>query len=155
MVYTDYKFYKTKYFGDVIDERQAEKWLSLSSDELDALTFGRLINNFPTNEKHAEKVQKAVCAVAEALFRIDEQRQASLAQKGEDGKYHGAVTSISSGRESVSFATGNNTSAYALAVSNNDEQIKLLRGIAEKYISSIPDSTGVNLMYAGGDGYVL
>lgn len=155
MVYTDYKFYKTKYFGDVIDERQAEKWLSLSSDELDALTFGRLINNFPTNEKHAEKVQKAVCAVAEALFRIDEQRQASLAQKGEDGKYHGAVTSISSGRESVSFATSNNTSAYALAVSNNDEQIKLLRGIAEKYISSIPDSTGVNLMYAGGDGYVL
>lgn len=155
MAYTDYKFYKTKYFGDVIDERQAEKWLSLASDELDALTFGRLINNFPNNEKHAEKVKKAVCAVAEALFRMDEQRQASLAQKGEDGKYHGAVTSISSGRESVSFATSNNTSAYALAVSSNNEQIKLLRGIAEKYISSIPDSTGVNLMYAGGDGYVL
>lgn len=155
MAYTNYKFYKTKYFGDVIDERQAEKWLTLASDELDALTFGRLINCFPTNEKHAEKVQKAVCAIAEALFRIDEQKRASLAQKGEDGNYHGAVTSMSSGRESITFATGNNTSAYALAVSDSNEQTKLLRGVAEKYISSIPDSTGINLMYAGGDEYVL
>lgn len=155
MAYADIQFYKTKYFGDVLDERRIEKWLSFASDELDALTFGRLINNFPTNEKHAEKVRKAVCAIAEALFRIDEQKRASLAQKGEDGKYHGAVSSISSGRESISYATTNNTSIYALAATSHEEQANLMRAIAEKYISAIPDNTGVNLMYAGGDGYVL
>lgn len=155
MAYADIKFYKMKYFGDVLDERHIEKWLSFASDELDALTFGRLIDNFPTDEKHAEKVKKAVCAIAEALFRIDEQKRASIAQKGEDGKYHGAVSSISSGRESISYATANNTSIYALAAADHEKQVNLMRAIAEKYISAIPDNTGVNLMYAGGDGYVL
>ena len=151
MAYADKKFYKAKYFGDRIDETELEKWLSRASDELDALTFGRLIKHFPTLEIHAEKVQKAVCAIAEALYNINEQKKAMRAQKGDDGKYHGAISSISSGRETISYSISNNTSVYARAASDNEEQINLLKSIAYKYLAGVQDDTGVYLIYAGGE----
>ncbi len=151
MAYADKNFYKAKYYGDCIDAIELEKWLSRASDELDTLTFGRLIEHFPTLEIHAEKVKKAVCAIAEALYNINEQKKAMMAQKGEDGKYHGAISSVSSGRESISYSLNNNTSVYARAAADYNEQTALLKDIASKYLSNIPDSTGINLLYAGGD----
>ena len=90
MAYTDFTFYGSGYFGDTLTEETAPKWLERASDELDAITFGRLTFAFPTVEVHAVKVKKAVCAIAEALYWIDVQRRASSAQKAEDGSYHGA-----------------------------------------------------------------
>ena len=90
MAYTDFTFYGSGYFGDTLTEETAPKWLERASDELDAITFGRLTFAFPTVEAHAVKVKKAVCAIAEALYWIDVQRRASSAQKAEDGSYHGA-----------------------------------------------------------------
>lgn len=95
MAYTDFAFYGSGYFGDTLTEETSPKWLERASDELDAITFGRLTFAFPTVEAHAVKVKKAVCAIAEALYWIDVQRRASSAQKAEDGSYHGAVASIS------------------------------------------------------------
>ena len=106
MAYADFTFYGSGYFGDTLTEETAPKWLERASDELDAITFGRLTFAFPTVEAHAAKVKKAVCAIAEALYWIDVQRRASSAQKAEDGSYHGAVASISSGRESISYSAG-------------------------------------------------
>jgi len=97
MAYTDFAFYGSGYFGDTLTEETSPKWLERASDELDAITFGRLTFAFPTVEAHAVKVKKAVCAIAEALYWIDVQRRASSAQKAEDGSYHGAVASISTG----------------------------------------------------------
>ncbi len=151
MAYADKKFYKVKYYGDCIDETELEKWLSRASDELDTLTFGRLIEHFPTIEIHTEKVQKAVCAIAEALYNINEQKKAMMAQKGEDGKYHGAISSISSGRESISYSLNDNTSVYARAAVDCEAQTDLFLNIAAKYLSNVPDATGVNLLYAGGN----
>ena len=94
MAYADFTFYGSGYFGDTLTEETAPKWLERASDELDAITFGRLTFAFPTVEAHAAKVKKAVCAIAEALYWIDVQRRASSAQKAEDGSYHGAVASI-------------------------------------------------------------
>lgn len=151
MAYTDYNFYQEKFYGDVLTESTANKWLNMASDELDALTFGRLLTAFPTIEHHAVKVQKAVCAIADALFLIDVQRQAAAAQKNEDGTYRGAVASISSGKESVSYsAVGATASVYASAAASAAEQARLIGSIACKYLSNIPDANGVNLLYAGG-----
>lgn len=151
MAYTNKEFYAVKYFGKLIGQTEIDKWLSFASDEIDSLTFGRLIQQFPTIEIHAEKVQKAVCAIAEALYSINEQKKAMMAQKGDDGKYHGAISSISSGRESISYSLNNNTSIYARAAADYDAQTELLHSIAAKYLFNIPDATGVNLLYAGGD----
>lgn len=150
MAYADYDFYKQEFYGDVLSIGGANKWLSLASDEIDAITYGRLINAFPTIEHHALKVKKAVCAVAETLYYIDIQRKAASAQKGEDGTYKGAVSSISSGRESISYASaGGSGSVYSVAAADANEQAKLINSVAVKYLANIPDANGINLLYAG------
>lgn len=150
MAYADRNFYKEKFHGDVLDDSTSEKWLEMASDELDALTSGRLISAFPTNEVAVSKVKKAVCAIADALFLIDCQRQAAAAKQTADGSYHGAVASISSGKESVSYsALGAAASVYASAAASVVEQARLIGDIACKYLANIPDANGVNLLYAG------
>ena len=155
MAYADFTFYGSSYFGDTLTEETAPKWLERASDELDAITFGRLTFAFPTVEAHAAKVKNAVCAIAEALYWIDVQRRASSAQKAEDGSYHGAVASISSGRESISYSAGSaNSSVYAAAATSAEAQTILIGSIAAQYLANIPDANGVNLLYAGGVGRV-
>ena len=155
MAYADYEFYRVYYAGDALSEDTADKWLVRASDALDTLTFGRLAFAFPTIAIHAEKVKKAVCAVAEALYWIDIQRNASGAQQTADGSYHGAVASVSSGRESISYAApGANGSVYAAAAASASVQSNLIGSIAAQYLANIPDANGINLLYAGGVGRV-
>ncbi len=153
--YADYAFYKSGFFGEALTDENADKWLSLASDEIDTLTFGRLTFAFPTVEAHIEKVKKAVCAVADALFYIALQRKAASARLTDDGEYRGSVASVSSGRESISFSV-NNTSAsvYAAAAANATEQNMLIGKIVAKYLANIPDANGINLLYAGEVRYV-
>lgn len=155
MAYADFTFYGKEFHGDVLTEDTAPKWLDRASDELDAITFGRLTFAYPTVEAHVVKVQKAVCAIAEALFYIDVQRRAASAQKAGDGSYRGAVASVSSGRESISYSIGGvNSSAYAAAAASAEAQASLISSIAVRYLANIPDALGVNLLYAGGVGRV-
>ena len=148
--YTDYAFYKEVFFGDVLTQETAEKWLSRASDAIDNLTFLRLQSAFPTDENHAQKVKKAVCAVAEALYLIDLQQKAAAVQKAQDGSYRGTVKSVSSGRESVSYANvGEAASVYAKAAENSAEMDMLLKSITVRYLANVPDANGVNLLYAG------
>lgn len=154
MAYADYAFYKSGFYGDTLKEDIAEKWLERASDELDALTFGRLTSAFPPVEAQAVKVRKAVCAVAEALYYIDIQRLATSAQQTEDGGYRGAVSSITAGKESISFSNGGNGNVYSAAAASADTKNALIRGIAVKYLANIPDAKGVNLLYAGDVGHV-
>lgn len=148
--YADYAFYNSNFFGEALAEENANRWLSLASDEIDTLTFGRLNFAFPTIEAHAEKVKKAVCAIAEALYYIDLQHKATAAQQTDDGTYRGAVASVSSGRESISYSVNNaSASIYAAAAANIAEQNRLISNIVTKYLANIPDSNGINLLYAG------
>lgn len=157
MAYADYDFYSGAFHGDALTEENADKWLDRAGDELDAITFGRLTFAFPTLEAHAVKVKKAVCAIAEALCYIDEQRRAASVQKAADGSYHGAVASISSGKESISYVTGNNAtnaSVYAAAAADSAAQADLIRNLAVTYLANVPDADGTNLLYAGGGRHV-
>lgn len=150
MAYADSNFYLNSYYGEVLLPDNIDKWLESASDELDALTFGRLSFAFPEVSAHALKVKKAVCAIAEALYSVDVQRKAAAVTKTRDGSYRGAITSVSSGRESISYAVGNvSTSVYAAAASNEIERSKLINSIAVKYLANIPDSNGINLLFAG------
>lgn len=151
MAYADFTFYTESFYGDTLTVENANKWLERASDELDAFTFRRLTSAFPTETAHVVKVKKAVCAIADALYLIDLQRIAASAQQAPDGSYRGAVTSISSGKESISYAVNGAASAsvYAAAAASADAQTALLRDIAATYLSNIPDNNGVNLLYAG------
>lgn len=155
MAYADFTFYSDSYHGDTLTDENAEKWLDRASDELDTITFGRLTFAFPTHEAHIARVKKAACAIAEALCLIDLQRKAASVQRTEDGSYRGAVASITSGKESISYAVGSAAgTAYSAAAANPDAEAALILSIATRYLANIPDANGINLLYAGGVGRV-
>lgn len=152
MAYADLNYYTMNFFGDILTECDAAKWLLRASDELDMLTFGRLSDSFPANFEHADKVKKAVCAIAEALALMDSAQKAASISKGPDGEYHGAVVSISSGRESKSYqnaASAVTASMYAAAAADPKKRSALIKREAAKYLANVPDANGTNLLYAG------
>lgn len=149
MAYTDYAFYTDSFYGDVLAGGTANKYLERASDEVNTLTHRRLEGAFPTIEADAVKVKKAVCAVAEALYLVDYQRKAVALQQTADGGYRGVVSSISSGRESISYSTGTAASVYAAAAADDEKLKNLISDIAVKYLANVPDANGTNLLYAG------
>lgn len=154
-MYSTSQFYVEEYFGNEIPLDDINKYLSRASDELDTLTYGRLIKAYPTEHIYDEKVQKAVCAVAECLYKIEEQRKAVAARIDTDGKYTGPISSIKAGEESVSYASVNSsTSVYSAAAASKEAQNQLIAETATRYIANVPDANGINLLYAGGEAYV-
>lgn len=148
MAYADCDFYKNTYCGDLDDDAAIGKWLDRASDELDIITHHRLECGMPRRSSDELKVKKAVCAVAEALYQIDQQLKAASASEYQ-GQLRSAVASISSGRESISFAQGSGASVYAKAAADGNEKAKLLSETAARYLAGVPDVHGVNLLYAG------
>lgn len=157
MAYADYQFYTEKYYGDTVPESDFPKYAERSSDRIDAITFGRLVNGFPEEERAVAKVKKAVCAVADTLYQIDQIKKASMESVGtitrEDGTVVSkAVSSISSGSESISFATGssgNTESIYGQAALDKKVESVLLYQVATEYLSGVTDKKGICLLYAG------
>lgn len=71
MAYADYEFYTTSYFGDTVPESDFPRYAERASDRIDILTFDRLADGLPENERAQKKIKKAVCTLADALFQID------------------------------------------------------------------------------------
>lgn len=157
MAYADIEFYKTKYCNDTVPDESLEKYLEKASDRIDMITFNRLADGLPDNERAQTKVKKAVCAVADCLYQIDEIRKASMATVGtvtrEDGTMTGKmVSSVSSGAESISYVTGTTGSGsdiYSQAAMDKKVENVLLRQIATEYLAGVVDNKGVFLLCAG------
>ena len=150
-MYATFEFYTSNYYGDVLTEDIADRWLDRASDRIDKLTFDRLRTAYPTDERSSELIQKAVCAIAEALYLIDSQKKAGAAQKTAEGEYKNPVASVSSGRESISYAVGGGSTAYAAAAANETEAQRFINSIAAEYLANVTDANDVNLLYAGVD----
>lgn len=160
MAYVDYQFYTEKYYGDTVPESDFTKYAERASDRIDTITFDRLISGLPDDERAKTKVQKAVCAVADYLYQIDEVKKASMSTVGtitmEDGTVTGKmVSSVSSGSESISYATGSSSasggaeSIYGQAAVDKKVENVLLYQIAAEYLSGVTDKKGICLLYAG------
>lgn len=116
MAITTYEFYINTFYGDVISERDFPKWASKAEDDLMYITNGRI--NEVEYVSYIIQIQKAVCALAELDFKFDE------AMKSADGDSYGAIRSISSGGESVSFDAQANVITNALGDKNAQEKLK-------------------------------
>ena len=137
------------YFGDELTEATALKWLERASDAVDTITFHRLEKGLPGEEVHITRVKKAVCALADVLYRVDQQRVATAASKDAQGNLRAAVASMTSGKESVSYVQSAEASVYAKAASDSAALNSLLQSEAERYLANVPGPDGVNLLYAG------
>lgn len=163
MAYADYDFYADSYFGSVVPESDFMRLAERASDFLDTLTFDRLTDGLPTPEKYQKRIKKAVCAVAEIYYQLDlAQKQALAAASGAsaatdaNGTTTGIITSKSSGSESISYATAQQTGAAAKewsavysAAGDTKAANRLLSDAAMPYLTGVVTDDGTPLLYAG------
>lgn len=157
MAYADYQFYTEKYYGDTVPESDFPKYEDRASDRINMITFDRLVDGLPDDERMVVKIKKAVCALADTIYQIDQIKKASMETVGtvvrEDGTVTGkAVSSVSSGAESISYVTGtsgSNTDIYSQAAMDKKVENVLLQQIATDYLSGAVDKKGICLLYAG------
>lgn len=163
MAYADYKFY-TESFGNVAPEADFPRLAERASDFIDLITHGRLVNGLPTNEYFQKRIKKAVCSLAEILYQIElaEKNAANAAASGASttigtgGSATGVVTSVSSGSESISYATPQQIGAsakewsavYAAAGDVQKTDI-LLQSKAKEFLTGVATDDGVYLLYSG------
>lgn len=164
MAYADYEFYKIKYYGNVISDSQSfDKQAERASDFLDIITFDRLVDGLPDNERAQTKIKKAVCALTDKLYGLElAEKQALSAAAGSDsktdinGKSSGIIISRNSGSESISYASPSEiangakswSNTYSVA-GNEQETNKLLYNTAKVYLMGVKDNEGTPLLFAG------
>ena len=163
MAYTDFEFYATTYHGNVVPEADFPRIADRASNFLDVITFDRLADGLPSDERASTKVQKAVCAVSDKLYELElaEKQANAAAQAGgssgaSGGATSGVIASRSAGSESISYASlsdtasgANNWSAVYQAAGDPQETNKILESAARLYLTGVKDDNGVNLLYAG------
>lgn len=88
--------------------------------------------------EYEDKVQKAVCALAEVLYQIDIAMKATMVHEDGNG---GVIKSKSSGGESVSYDVSNNL--IYVVLKDEAAQKKLKYNTVAKYLR------GTGLLYAG------
>lgn len=166
MAYADLEFYKTSYFGNVVPDSDFPRMSERASDYIDIITFDRLADGLPENERQQNRIKKAVCAVAEKYYQLslaDTQATAaasgSATTTGATAGTTGIITSKSSGSESISFASPSETgsaaktwSAVYAAAGNEQEINKLLWSTAAPYLMGIRTEEGIPILYAGYKG---
>lgn len=164
MAYTDYDFYKTSYFGNTVPETDFPRLAEKASDFVDNMTFDRLVDGLPENERSQKRIKKAVCSLTELMYQIElaEKNATNAAVSGTStgigagGNSTGVVTSVSSGSESISYATPQQIGASAkewsavyAAAGDVQKTNDLLLKTALPLLMGVRTDDGIPVLYAG------
>lgn len=164
MAYTDYEFYKTSYFGSVVPETDFPRLAERASEFVNTMTFDRLVDGLPTDERSQKHIKKAVCSLTELMYQIElaEKNATNAAVSGTSaaigsgGSTTGIVTSVSSGSESISYATPQQIGASAKewsvvysAVGDTQKTNDLLLKTALPLLIGVRMDDGIPVLYAG------
>lgn len=164
MAYADYEFYTTSYFGSVVPEADFPRLAERASDFVDTMTFDRLVDGLPTNERSQKRIKKTVCSLAELMYQIElaEKNATNAAVSGAStaigsgGSTTGVVTSVSSGSESISYATPQQIGASAkewsavyAAAGDIQKTNDLLLKTALPLLMGVRTDDGIPILYAG------
>jgi hypothetical protein len=167
MAYADYDFYTTSYFGSVVPETDFSRLAERASDFVDTMTFDRLVDGLPENERSQKRIKKAVCSLAELMYQIElaEKNATNAAVSGTStaiglgGSTTGVVTSVSSGSESISYATpqqkasgAKEWSAVYAAAGDVQKTNDLLLKTALPLLMGVRTDEGIPILYAGFQG---
>ena len=164
MAYADYEFYTTSYFGSVVPETDFPRMAERASEFVDTMTFDRLVDGLPTNGRSQKRIKKAVCSLAELMYQIElaEKNATNAAVSGTStvigsgGSTTGIVTSVSSGSESISYATPQQIGASAkewsavyAAAGDVQKTNDLLLKTALPLLMGVRTDDGIPILYAG------
>lgn len=163
MAYADYKFY-TESFGNVVPETDFPRLAEKASGFVDTMTFDRLVDGLPTDERSQKRIKKAVCSLAELMYQIElaEKNATNAAVSGTStvigsgGSTTGIVTSVLSGSESISYATPQQkalgakewSTVYA-TVGDAQKTNDLLLKTALPLLMGVRTDDGIPILYAG------
>ena len=163
MAYADYEFYTTSYFGSVVPETDFPRLAERASDFVDTMTFDRLVDGLPINKRSQKRIKKAVCSLAELMYQIElaeknaiNQASANVTDINVGNISTGIVTSVSSGSESISYATPQQIGASAkewsavyAAVGDIQKTNDLLLKAALPLLMGVRTDDGIPVLYAG------
>lgn len=163
MAYADYEFYTTSYFGSVVPEADFPRLAEKASDFVDLMTSDRLVDGLPTNERSQKRIKKAVCSLAELMYQIElaeknaiNQASANVTDINVGNISTGIVTSVSSGSESISYATPQQIGASAkewsavyAAAGDVQKTNDLLYKMALPLLMGVRTDDGIPVLYAG------
>lgn len=161
MGYIDYSYYKSLYGDQAIKETDFNRLSWDASRKLDAATTGvdgvrKLSAAFPKDEYDAEAVKRCACKLIYLSYKMEDAERVMSQGRGytetENGLRGKIISSVSAGNESISYATGNSSSAATLidkALADKAVQDKLFQDTIREYLSGIADANSVNLLYMG------
>lgn len=164
MAYADYDFYTTSFFGNVVPESDFMRFSERASDFVDMMTFDRLVDGLPSDERQQKRIKKAVCTLADLLYQIElAEKNAIAAASGTststdtgDGTSTGVITSKSAGSESISYATPQQIGASAkewsavyAAAGDAQKTNDLLLKTALPLLMGVRTDEGIPILYAG------
>ena len=156
MGYVTYEYYKSIYGEDSMTETDFNRLSWEACRRVDTLTLNKLKFAFPTNEDDIEAVRRCVCKLIEIARQIEAANKRVTEGQGyitdESGALRGkVVSSVSSGSESVSYTAKAESGSTLIdaVLSDKAAQERLYRDTVREYLSLVPDSNGVNLLYAG------
>lgn len=155
MGYVTYDYYKSIYGEGSMLETDFNRLSWEACNRVDKMTLNKLKFAFPTNEDDIEAVRRCVCKLIEIAWQIEAANKRVSEGQGyvtdANGTHGKVVSSVSSGSESISYtakAEGGSTLIDAV-LSDKAAQERLYRDTVREYLSLVPDSNGVNLLYAG------
>lgn len=162
MAYADYKFY-TESFGNVVPETEFPRLAERASDFVDTMTFDRLVDGLPADKRSQKRIKKAVCSLAELMYQIElaEKNATNAAVSGTStaigsGGSTTGIISVSSGSESISYATPQQIGASAkewsavyAAAGDVQKTNDLLLKTALPLLMGVRTDDGIPILYAG------
>ena len=153
-MYADYDYYQTEYGGKMSAD-EYKRFGRRAERRIDGITGNKLQFAYPANERDVEAGKDCVCELADFLCQIDSYNQSAMESMGTvaqvDGTVKGKViTSISSGAESIGYsASGSASTATMEAAKDKKVADIMVYAMVRDSLGDVPDSNGVNLLYAG------
>lgn len=152
MAYMSYSEFQSLYGTDVLTvtefyriEYEAELIADIWTTGIDG--YHKLQSAFPINPVDAEAVRRCIGALIMAVKSIEDAEKASIAE-GQAG----AISSVHSGSESITYTR--QQSAIAGALADMDKRNQYYGRICRQYLSGRQDANGINLMYMGAYPHV-
>lgn len=156
-MYISYEQYVTICGNDRLSEAEFNRLCFRAQRRVDELTTGldgvrKLEVAWPTDAYTAECVVRCLCELSNIMEQVEAARNAGAASKASDGTVIASrvVTSLSSGAESISYASGVAlSSAIQAAAGDVTKEDDLYRSTIRTYLDGLCDANGVRLLYGG------
>lgn len=133
MAYADYEFYTGSFLGTVVPASDFPRLAERASNFIDTMTFDRLVDGLPENERSQKRIKKAVCSLSELLYQLElaEKNATSYATMNgssvstRPGEY-GLVADANGNIQLVRGASAENSKVNAQLVSDASGNVQLI-----------------------------